>query len=230
VNSLTIARISAATVLALVACVARADDSAAPDSASDGLVLTQKTDTREIWKRPGVSFAQYDRLAILDCPVAFRKNWQEDQNENAASGLGERVTRQDMARIEKSLSDEFRQVFTDELQTKGGYQVVNVGAADVLVLRPAIINLDVAAPDNLTPDVSQAVANAGSMTLYLELYDSVTSTLLVRVVDAQGAHPGFVQVASRVTNKQAADEILRDWADALRKALDQARAAPPATN
>lgn len=218
-------------LLALTSPGLQADTAAGapvPDSAADGLVLVKKTDTREVWKRPGATFSQYDKLAILDCPVAFRKNYQRDYNEDVV-GLNRMITAKDMERIEKRLSDEFRTVFVDELQTKGGYQVVSSGAPDVLVLRPAIINLDVAAPDLQTPDMSRTfTADAGSMTLYLELYDSVSSTLLARVVDAEGAYPGLMQVANSVTNKMAADEILRRWADTLRQALDQARAeAPP---
>jgi hypothetical protein len=230
-RKIILTQVVVAALLATGAMTAGADTAptanALPDSAADGLQLVSKTDTREVWKKPGATFGQYDKVAILECPVAFTKDYQRNYNENVQD-LTHMVTAKDMARIEQRLSDEFRAVFVDELQTKGGYQVVTYGGADVLVLRPAIINLDVAAPDLQTPDMSQNfTADAGSMTLYLELYDSVTSTLLARVVDAEGANSGLMQVANSVTNKMAADDILRRWADTLRKALDQARAAAP---
>jgi hypothetical protein len=46
--------------------------------------------------------------------------------------------------------------------------------------------------------------------------------ILARVMDPQ-ADEGFGGRASRVTNKAAMDDILRDWAGRLRKHLDAAR-------
>jgi hypothetical protein len=75
----------------------------------------------------------------------------------------------------------------------------------------------------MTADMSRTlVASAGQMTLYLELWDSATNTILARIMDPQ-ADPGMggmAQVASSVTNKAAADRILREWAVKLRKHLD----------
>jgi len=65
------------------------------------------------------------------------------------------------------------------------------------------------------------------MTLYLELWDSMSNTILARAMDAQGDQGMSGQVSSRVTNTAAADTILRRWADILRDRLDAARAAPP---
>ena len=131
-----------------------------------------------------------------------------------------------MDQIKKGLqSDEFKKVFTKELG-KGGYQVVDSAAPDVLVLRPAILNLRVTAPDLMTPGISRTVTrSAGSMTLYLELWDSMSNTILARAMDAQGDQGMNGQVSSRVTNTAAAGTILRRWADILRDRLDAARAA-----
>jgi len=136
------------------------------------------------------------------------------------------VSTDDMNRIKKELAQEFKKVFTRQLQANGGYQVVDTAGPDVLVLRPAIINLRVTQPDLMTPGVDMTVIrSAGSMTLYLELWDSMTNTILARAMDAQADQGlGGAQVASSVSNTMAADFILRQWADALRKNLEAARA------
>ena len=104
--------------------------------------------------------------------------------------------------------------------TKKGFPVVEDAAADVLLLRPALINVDVTAPDVLSAGMQTTlIRSAGDMTLYLEMYDSSTSTLLARVIDPQADDEGFAQAANRVTNKVAADRILRHWADLLAKHL-----------
>ena len=45
---------------------------------------------------------------------------------------------------------------------------------------------------HLLKNTKVRVASAGQMTLYLELYDSETSTLLARVIDPQAAREGGI--------------------------------------
>jgi hypothetical protein len=140
-----------------------------------------------------------------------------------------------MDRIQRELAAEFKRVFTEELQTKGGFEIVDIAAPDVLILRPAILNLMVNAPEiDTAPTMAFAVvSSAGQMTLYLELWDSTTNTILARVIDTEAdeSSGGFAQAGGVARNKEAADEILASWADRLRTALDNARTttASPAT-
>ncbi len=63
--------------------------------------------------------------------------------------------------------------------TEKGFPVVDEAGPDVLLLRPALINVDVAAPDIMTAGMQNTyVRSAGAMTLYMEMYDSATSTLI----------------------------------------------------
>jgi hypothetical protein len=201
----------------------RAADSP-PEMSTDGLRLQRNTGSRLVYVRPGATFDKYTKVAILDCLVEFDKNWQSNYNSQQVDPSAF-VGTHDMNRIKKELAAEFKKVFARELQANGGYQVVDTAAPDVLVLRPAIINLRVAAPDLMTPGVGMTVIrSAGSMTLYLELWDSMTNTILARAMDAQTDQGlGGPQVANSVSNTMAADFILRQWADALRKNLEAAR-------
>jgi hypothetical protein len=63
------------------------------------------------------------------------------------------------------------------------------------------------------------------MTLYLELYDSLTGDLLGKGMDREADRAnGFMTWQNSVANRQAADQILKDWATALRNGLDTAHA------
>jgi len=198
-----------------------------PQTSPEGLELQKDTQARVVYLRPGANLAQYKRVAILDCYVDFAEDWQKDFNRDRRA-TGSRVTTKDMERIKTGVATEFKKVFTQELQDKGGYQVVDTAAEDVLVLRPAIINLAITAPDLQTPDRNRTIVeSAGQMTLYLELYDSVSDTLLARVLDPQADRRSFAQSATSVTNKAAADRILRRWASALRAHLDAAQGKMP---
>ena len=221
--AMNILKLLPAAVVALLFAASSTIAADAPGHTShEGLKLVKKDRSTELYVRPGASLAQYNRVAILDCPVAFRKHWERDQNDEVVDPMN-RVNKKDMDRIKSELSKEFLRIFTRELQDEGGYTVVDTGAEDVLILRPAIINLDVTAPDNMTPGMSQTfTASALSMTLYLELYDSVSSQILARYIHADGDREGRVQISNRVTNKAAADRVLTRWADRLRKGLDDA--------
>lgn len=200
----------------------RAQD--APPTTMGGLVLRTNTGSSIVYVKPGAKFGKYDKLAILDCFVQFDKNWQNNYNSNQVDP-STFVTSNDMDRIKKELAAEFKRVFTKELQA-GGYQIVTTGGTDVLILRPAIINLRVTAPDLMTPGINTTVvSSAGSATLYLELWDSVTNTLLARAMNSQADQEAWAQQANSVTNTMAADFILKSWADNLRKHLEAARAS-----
>jgi hypothetical protein len=160
--------------------------------------------------------------------VAFKKNWQREQND---SGL--RVSSADMERIKKNLAEEFRKVFTEEL-TAGGYAITTDSGEDVLIIRPAIIDLDVTAPDPMSAGRSRTFStSAGGMTLYVELFDGATGEILARAADrAQARDMGFMTWQSSVTNRSEADRMLKKWAGLARAALDRARAstAPAASD
>lgn len=208
--------VSMALSLALGAACA-GTEAGVPEVTHDGLHLVKDTKLARVWMKPGASLAAYDKLLILDCYVAFMKNWQRDRD------FSQQISAEQMDAIKKELAQEFRKVFIDVLD-KGGYQVVDKPAADVLLVRPAIINLDIQAPDSMDDvDTVTFSASSGQMTLFAELYDSVTSDLLLRVIDPEaGQGTGFIQWQNRVTNVSEARGILRKWAERLRKALDEA--------
>ncbi|HEY6645155.1 DUF3313 family protein [Povalibacter sp.] len=163
--------------------------------------------------RDGVTFGGYTKFAVLDCYVAFRKNWKRDQNDSMDPF---KLSDSDMERTKTELADEFKKVWTRELTAKG-MAVVTTTGPDVLILRPAIINLEVQAPDTMQPGITHTFsASAGQATLFLELYDSVTSELLARIYDAEEVGDmGFVSVRNSVTNRSDADRMLKKWADLL---------------
>jgi hypothetical protein len=201
-----------------------ADDDWPPKVTSDGLTLVEGTKAAAVWVLDGADFSEYSRVMILDAGVGFKKNWRRDYNRDEVS-LGSQVSKSDAEKIKQSVADEFKKVFTAELE-KAGYEVadydVKLAEADILVLRPAIVDLVVTAPDTMSAGRSRSyTASAGAMTLYLEFYDSVTSSILGRVVDRKNARDnGMMQMTSRVTNKAEADRLFRKWAGLLIAKLD----------
>lgn len=214
------------TLSILVLCMslsitATATESTLPRTTVDGLHLVEGTKMAVVYAKPDVDLSQYNRIFLIEPRVAFTKNWLRTQN----SIPNQTVRKDDMERIKKDLASLFMEVFRQELQNNGGYVLVDGAADDVLIVRPAIIDLDVFAPD--TPGTSRtrsAIPSAGTMTLYMELIDSVTGDMLVKAMDNKFDRTRTrIQVQNRVRNEAAAREMLSAWANVLRLALDEAR-------
>ena len=208
----------AVPLLACFAALGTSADDELPQTTPDGLELLSGTKVRAAYAKPGATLEPYTKVALVDCYVAFHKDWERDYNRDAS--FERRVDADDMEKIKSALAEEFRKVFTEELE-EGGYEVVDDTGDDVLVVRPALYNLEVTAPDITTASRSHTyVTSAGSMTLYMELYDSVTGDIIAKVIDPQASDRGsFGFEANRVTNKAEADRILRKWAGLLRSHL-----------
>lgn len=205
----------------LLSSVAGAAESL-PATSPEGMVLMKGSKLKVVYLMPGATLDPYTKIILLDCYVAFRKDWQKDKNREAV-GLSGRVSTSDMEKIKKKLADGFKKVFTQELQTKGGYEIVDKPGDDVLIVRPAIVNLDITAPDIQSAAMTRSVvASAGQMTLYVELYDSSTGDIIARVIDPEAAdRGGFAMVADSATNTAEAERIIRKWADTLRSHLGE---------
>jgi hypothetical protein len=213
------------TGLALLCPARLAASEPPPEVTKDGLHLYKQTKERLAYVRPGATFTQYKRVAILDCYVEFSKQWVKDYNSKERD-LSRQIRDSDLDRGKKMLQSDFKKVFTDELQQGGRYQVTDAAGPDVLVLRPALINIQVSAPDLMSPDRSRTyVQSAGTMTIYLELWDSASNTILARVMDGKADPSSYTQPASSVSNQAAAERMMRGWADELRSRLDLVRGA-----
>jgi len=221
VSFLTVTALSAA--LSLVCPAGFAAKETPPEVTKDGLHLYKQTKQRIAYVRPGATFTQYKRLALLDCYVEFSKEWLEDYNRDQRDP-SRQIRDSDLDRAQKALQGDFKRIFTEELQQGGRYQVTDSGGPDVLILRPALINIQVSAPDLMTPGRSATyVESAGAMTIYLELWDSASNTILARVIDGKADPALYGQRSSSVTNRAAADRMMRSWADELRSRLDLVR-------
>jgi len=204
----------------MVASAAMSDNP--PAVSPDGLHLVKNTEFALVYVKPGASLKPYSKFAILDCYVSFKPNWREDMQ----TDYDIPITDDQIKQIETEVAAEFKKVFTAQLE-QGGFQLTNEVGPGVLVLRPAVINLTVAAPtDMANPGMQTFATSAGQMTMVLELFDSQTDQLLARVVDPESSSDyGVFTWQSGVGNISAADGIMTKWSDTLRHYMEAARGA-----
>jgi len=187
----------------------------------DGMELVKDTDLETVYVDPNANLSNYNRVMLLDATVAFKKNWKRNQNGN---GNPLRVKDKDMLEIQQGVAETLREVFTEEL-VESGYEMAEEPGQGVLLIKPAIVDLDVAAPDIQDSTFSRSYSDsAGEMTLDIELFDSLTNDKIARATDRQrDIYRGYVQWRTTVSNRQDAARMMRTWAKALTSALDEAR-------
>ena len=192
-----------------------------PEVSFDGLYLEESSKVAVLYLKPDADFKQYKKFIMLDAYVAFRKNWQRD-----TKVAGRRVSNDQVEKIKTEVSALFFQVFKESLEENDGYPVVSEAGDDVLILRPALIDLDITAPDiPVAGRVTNYVASAGAATLYIELYDSVSGEILARIIDRKRMRDyGYMQWSTSVSNRAEARRMLKRWASMLREGLDQVQA------
>ena len=192
-----------------------------PEVTVDGMHRVAGTEMALVYAKPDVDLSQYNRIYLTEPQIAFTKNWLRTQN----SIPNQHVTNDDMQRIKTELADLFIEVFKLELQNNGGYVLVDGIAEDVLIVHPAIVDLDVISPDTPgTRGQRSVIASVGSMSLYMELIDSVTGDKLVKAIDNKFDRTRTrPQAPNKMRNQAAARDMLGEWAILLRLALDEAR-------
>lgn len=193
----------------------------APQISHDGLHLDPDSDVALLYVKPDADFSIYKRFIMLDAYVAFKKNW-----ERHTKVAGRRIPKKDIERIKVEAAKLLYDTFKSELDERGGYAFVKESDDDVLILRPALIDLQITAPDIKTAGrVEQYVASAGAATLYLEMYDSVSGEILARLIDRRNMQNyGSARWANSVTNRADATRMFRRWASLLRQGMDEQRA------
>ena len=218
---MTRALTAAAVLVGLAGC---AGVNKAPEVTHDGLVEIDSKAFATVYEKPGASVAGYNQFAVTDCQVSFRKNWLRNQNDSRM-GLGNRVTKEDMDKIRESLASMCNDEFIGVLKSDSAYKLVGAEQVnnETLLLKPSIINLDVAAPDVQSAGRSQSyTTDSGEMTLFLEVADASTGEVLYRVVDRRrDSGSGRLQWTNSVTNAADAKRVLGGWGKQLREGLDR---------
>ncbi|HSC26352.1 MAG TPA: DUF3313 family protein, partial [Vicinamibacterales bacterium] len=186
-----------ATLLCLGTALARAEDM---PTTWDGLTEIKPKRVDAAYLLPGADFRPYTKLMIDPVEVAFEKNWVRDFNREA-TGTSRDLKQEDIDRITGAVRQHFAEVFT-EAYGKAGLALVTEPGPDVLRVRPGVIDLFIAAPDVQSAGRSRTYTmEAGHATLFLEVRDSTTGTLLGRALDKRATREsGYAQVTNSVTN------------------------------
>jgi hypothetical protein len=212
--------------MTLLVAVLIAGCQTAPPTPIDGLAAEtgmQRLEVSEldaIYRKPGVSFARYDKLLLRPVEISLRKSWDPRVP-------GERfpVSDQDLERIKKDFAATFMDVFERELNVDGGYELVAAPGPGVLEMRVEVTDLFIPAPDlsrYSTVRTRSFTRDGSEMTLIAELRDSLSGEVLSRAYDERRvSKPNRFELANEITNRADARRVFKTWVEQLRVALDR---------
>jgi len=182
-----------------------------------GLELVASKNVGALYRRPDVDIGVYNKIMLGEPSIEFSKNW----NPRNYGTFGLSATQLTNIRVE--LAAMAKSVFAKTL-SDGGYEIVNDVGDGVLVITPNIVDVFINAPAVSTAGRSRTYTmDAGSATLVLQVNDAVTGTLLAVALDKRQSGISRMQWATSVSNRAAANDMLKSWAAGLKRELDEAR-------
>lgn len=207
-----------AAMLVLVSLAPSLAAGESPSSPFPGLELVPSKNVSTLYRRPDVDTSVYDKIIVGEPTIEFSKNWNpRNYGSFGLSAAQLKKIRVDLAAMAKS-------VFTKTL-SDGGYEIVAEAGDGALVITPNIVNVYINAPDVPTAGRSRTYTmDAGSAALALQVNDAVTGTLLAVVLDQRRSGSSTMQWSTSVSNRSAANAVLKGWAEQVKRELDAARA------
>lgn len=201
------------------------ETTSAPAVSEDGLVRIKSKRADVVYVQPGASLDGYDKIMLIEPQISFRQDWQSDWNmNNPMRRVDDRYVVDAVATGKRLLQEEFAKALT-----KKGFTLVDQPGPDVLTVKPAIIDLDIYAPDpnNTAGMWSKTYSNgSGRATMFLELFDSSSNQLLVRIMDTRdNENDGYSwrMQRNRAINMNDARFAFSAWGTDLANGLIQAQ-------
>ena len=184
----------------------------------DGLHRVRRTRRfQRAWVKPNTNLGGYSKLLVIDAGIHYKRPPRPSRREFA---LSERQL--------ENLRSGLRDAIVQELEQDESWQVVSERGPDTLILRAAIIDLVVTAAPQTAGRERSFSSSVGEATLVVELFDSESLEILVRIADRRAItrDTGSWQNNS-INNRVAAQRVFRDWARRLRNGLEAARTFGP---
>jgi hypothetical protein len=195
---------------------------------ADSLVKVKAKRIDQAYLLPGADFSGYKKVWIAPSEVAFQKDWLRNMNRQAVS-LSQRLADKDARKIIDTARSGFDDIWAEAFK-KAGYEVASASGDGVLKIIPSVVDLYVNAPELRNTVASRTyTVEAGEATLFLEVRDSVTGTLLGRAIDKRTARTstGRMEMTNSVTNRADFAQLFRIWAKTAADGLvDLAQASP----
>lgn len=164
--------------------------------------------------RPGAEISRYDRLLIE--PVSIDPNSIDPGFAISSSGI-------------ERMKSAFHKAFSDKLASSANFALATAPGPGVLRVQGKITDLVMSTPSARDQDPNQVVVSEsfGAMTLQVDVRDSGSGEVLVRVAERQAiAGMGGPSVSNTGAKVAAVVQHFDRWASQLRRQLDKFHSLP----
>lgn len=186
----------------------------------DGLVRVDNVGWDRLWARPDFDISNYDKIMFGGTEIQYRPTPRTSRLSSRVSSRGEfSLSEENRARLEAIVIEEFG----EELANINNFDIATEPGTDTLLLM--IYLSDVVS--NFPPETFQRrdiyLTEVGSARLTLELKDSESNTVLVRIVDRRAAESmgGQLQFTNSVTAWTEVRQLASRWGRLMRERIDQ---------
>ena len=191
------------------------------DITFDGLHEIENSTAARAWATPGLDLSGYTKIKLQSAGIEYRPGGESGRTSRSRSQGGPfEITEAQKERFQQLAGE----VALEELGKSERFTLTNEAGSDVLVIRVALLDVVSFVPPDQVAGRSETFLNSvGEATLVLELRDSITDAILVRVMDrrAAGDRSGVMTRSNQVTNSTEVRRLIRRWMSTLRERLDE---------
>ena len=194
----------------------------AQETTADGLVRVPSRAEGGVYRDLDADFTRYKRLMIEPLTVEFHEGWRKQHPD---------VPDTELRRIQLEAAKDFREAFTKIMVDEGPFELAEVREADVFVVVPRLLDLEIPAPE---PDLDAGKQSYSprpvSLQMTGELRDGVSGEILLRVIriDSEDYYSfNEIRHANRLTNAREIRLSMERWSRLVSEAIDVAKATKP---
>ena len=188
------------------------------DLTYDGLAKVKNPKAKGAWMRPDFSLDGYTKIMLIGAGIEYRPVKPVTRSASATASQFP-VTPEQKERLRTIVRDAFR----TELSQSQRFQLVDEPGPDVLMIWGGLIDVVSYVPPDAIGRSNIYLNSVGEATLVVELRDSDSNAVLVRIIDRRAAQGlGPMARSTSVTNWSEVQQVARTWASQLRQALEEA--------
>lgn len=173
----------------------------------------------EIQFTPGAGAKAYRKVLITPAQVQFHRAFFEDTG--TLRGQPRRLGADEAEQLGREMGESYRSALTQAFR-RHGFEIAPAPGNDVLMISPALKDLNVNTPKGPTPWQFYA-RQAGEATMVVEGSDAAGKRLLLATRQATAGETVGFRPASDASNRFWFDAMFRDWAEDMALALASAK-------
>lgn len=181
---------------------------------ADGLYKVERSKFQTAFVKPGADLGPYSKVILQPAVLRYLRS---------APGA---VTLSD--KHKERLLTLFNEALETSMKQSTKFRIVSEVGADVLDVHVELVDVVVTAPASTQAGDIAFVVSPGAMTLLVELADSRSEEVLVRVADRRSAQTAgdSLQRSGSAANWNEVKMLFRRWANLVRRQLDTVDTLP----